>query len=105
MFSGGVSWNREQIQQMLVDQQAYFNLGDGNVTLSQGRAVVQMGSGITPDDILLQANNAGDLTVRLRNSNDTLTLNNDFSIQGWGVSSILQKLAFSDGTVLEIGQP
>jgi len=111
-FSDGVSWNQTQIESLLNggsgggSNGVQFNLGDGHVTLNSGDTVVDMGTGITADNVLLQADGWGNLTVALRgDSSDFLTLNGDLANNSWGVSSNLRELEFSDGSTMNIGQP
>ncbi len=110
-FSDGVSWNQTQIENILSggsggSSGGQFNLGAGHVTLNSSDTVIDMGTGITPDEVLLQADGWGNLTIALRgDSSDYLTLNGDLANNSWGVSSILRQLVFTNGAVLDIGQP
>jgi hypothetical protein len=56
--------------------------------------------------VLFQADAAGDLTVALHDDpSDTITLQGDLSAQWWGVSSLLSRIAFGDGSTVAVGQP
>jgi len=106
-FADGAIWNPDQVKAVLAGQGAggyHFNRGDGSVVLDQSTNTVLLGAGITPDDIILQANQRN-LTVRLRGTSDSFTLLDDLTQNAWGVSSLLSKLQFSDGTSLALGQP
>ncbi len=108
-FSDGVSWNKSQIEDILNGGNGApvlknFGRGDGQITLDDGTSVVQMGAGIDQSDILLQASGS-DLIVRLVGTSDSITVHGDLAAHAWGVSSILQQLKFSDGSVLDIGEP
>jgi Ca2+-binding RTX toxin-like protein len=111
-FADGVSWSRATIEDLLNggsqagSANRTFHLGDGNVTLNSTDAIVQMGPGISASDIILQNPGWGNLTVSIRgDSSDSLTMNGDLSNNSWGVSSLLKQLRFSDGSVMNIGQP
>ena len=106
-FADGAIWNPDQVKSVLAGQDAggyHFNRGDGQVTLGQSTNTVLLGAGITPDDIVLQANQRN-LTVSLRGTSDSFTVLDDLTQNAWGVSSLLSKLQFSDGTSLALGQP
>ncbi|MCP3445817.1 calcium-binding protein [Bradyrhizobium sp. CCGUVB14] len=106
-FADGAIWNPDQVKSVLAGQSAggyHFNRGDGQVTLGQSTNTVLLGAGITPDDIILQANQRN-LTVSLRGTGDSFTILDDLTQNTWGVSSLLSKLQFSDGTSLAVGQP
>jgi Haemolysin-type calcium binding protein related domain len=111
-FSDGVSWNQAQVEAILTggggggsNTGFLFSHGDGQVTLDGSVSTVRMGAGISESDVLLQANGSGDLIVRLRDSNDTITDHHDLSINIWGVSSTVSQINFADGTSMAIGQP
>jgi Ca2+-binding RTX toxin-like protein len=105
-FADGVSWSQAQIQAMLVANNGGFTFtrGDGQVTLDSSVTAVQMAPGIAASDVILQSNGT-DLIVKLRGTNDSITVHNDLTIHAWGVSSLLGQLKFSDGTSLDLGQP
>ncbi|WP_249157470.1 calcium-binding protein [Bradyrhizobium sp. KB893862 SZCCT0404] len=106
-FSDGVIWNPDQVKAVLAGGSGeiyVFNRGDGAVTMDQTVTSVRLGSGISPDDIILQANGR-DLVVKLRGSTDSLTVFGALTANAWGISSTLSTLKFSDGTSLALGQP
>jgi hypothetical protein len=82
--------------------------GDGNasVSLNGGTGVIAFGAGVSAQDVYLQANGYGDLMVQIRNdATDSITIHNDLTDNAWGVSSGISELEFSDGSVLDLGQP
>ena len=106
-FSDGVIWNPDQVKAVLAGGSGnlyVFNRGDGAVTMDQTVASVRLGSDVSPDDIILQANGR-DLVVKLRGTTDSLTVYGALTANAWGVSSTLSSLKFSDGTSLALGQP
>jgi len=106
-FADGAIWNPDQVKAVLTGQGAggyHFNRGDGSAVLDQSTNTVILGAGITPDDLILQANQRN-LTVSLRGTSDSFTVLDDLTQNAWGVSSLLSKLQFSDGTSLALGQP
>ncbi len=106
-FSDGVIWNPDQVKAVLAGGSGdlyVFNRGDGAVTMDQTVASVRLGSDISPDDIILQANGR-DLLVKLRGTTDSLTVYGALTANAWGVTSTLSSLKFSDGTSLALGQP
>jgi hypothetical protein len=109
-FADGVSWTQAQVEDILnagggASHNYLYSRSDGQVTLDGTVHTVQMGPGITRSDILFQTNGSGDLFVALRGTNDLITVHNDLLANGWGVSSTLGEIKFSDGTSLELGQP
>jgi uncharacterized repeat protein (TIGR03803 family) len=85
-----------------------FEKGDGNasVSLNGGTGVIAFGAGVSAEDVYLQANGYGDLIVQIRNdATDSITIHNDLTDNAWGVSSGISELQFSDGSVLNLGQP
>jgi hypothetical protein len=61
---------------------------------------------VSAQDVYLQANSFGDLTVKIRNdATDSITINGDLINNSWGVTSGISQLKFSDGTILNVGQP
>ncbi|WP_316179578.1 calcium-binding protein [Bradyrhizobium sp. SZCCHNRI1009] len=108
-FSDGASWSQAQILDILAgssDANAYpFTAGSGQVTVANTVTTIRMGAGISSSDLYFQANGNGDLTIRFRNSTDVITVPRDLTVQPWGVSSAIIRIAFSDGAVLPVGQP
>ncbi len=84
-----------------------FDKGDGQaqVSLNGGTGTVQMAADIADDDVYLQADNNGDLTIKLRDSSDSITVANDLTQNWYGISSQLTEITFADGTILNIGSP
>ncbi|WP_342724633.1 calcium-binding protein [Bradyrhizobium sp. B097] len=74
-----------------------FGKGDGQaiVTLAGG-GTVKMAEGIAPSDVVLQANQAGDLTIKLLDTGDSITLLRDLNISSQTTS--LATITFADGT-------
>ncbi|WP_420970809.1 calcium-binding protein [Bradyrhizobium sp. B120] len=86
----------------------YFGRGSGaaNLNLYGSVATVQLGAGITAQDVYFQNDASGNLMIKFRgDSADSITLRGDLHHQTWGVSSTIQQLKFSDGSVLGLGQP
>ncbi|WP_316172819.1 MULTISPECIES: calcium-binding protein [unclassified Bradyrhizobium] len=108
-FADGASWSQAQVLDLVSggsDANAYlFNAGSGQVTVANTITTIRMGTGISSSDLYFQANGNGDLTIRFRNSSDVITVPRDLTVQPWGVSSAIIRIAFSDGTVLPVGQP
>ncbi len=84
-----------------------FDKGDGQarVDLNGGTGTLQMASDIAASDVILQADNLGNLTVKLLDTGDSVTFTNDLVQNWWGVSSRLGSIAFADGSSLNLGQP
>ncbi|MGT2440863.1 calcium-binding protein [Bradyrhizobium betae] len=105
VFANGTSWTRSELLYNLSGTGVvFFHPGDGQITLDASVGTVRMDPAIAPGDVLLQASGS-DLIVRLRGTNDTITVRGDLLVNAWGVSSSLRQLIFSDGSVLEIGKP
>ncbi len=111
-FADGVSWSQAQVLQVLQNQQASgaggYVLGHGHGQSSIatiGNSTVQIAAGIPVSDVILQADNLGDLTVRLRDTGDSITFANDLAQNWWGITSQIQQLTFGDGTSVTVGQP
>jgi Ca2+-binding RTX toxin-like protein len=76
-----------------------FDKGDGqaNVTL-HGGGTLRMASDILASDVILQADAAGDLTVRLLDTGDTITFAGALAVNGFGqMYSQLGAISFGDG--------
>ncbi len=90
-----------------------FDKGDGQVIVNVNGgtsngvvATLQMASDIVDDDVVLQADDLGDLTVVLRDDTaDSVTFHGDLNQKYYGVNSVLQQIAFADGTTMAVGQP
>jgi hypothetical protein len=86
----------------------FFNRGSGTPSLYLYGAVgtVAFGAGIAAQDVYFQTDGFGTLTIGIKGDpSDSIHLNNDLTQKSWGLSSIVQQLTFSDGTVLSVGQP
>src|SRR6202022_312867 len=80
--------------------------GDGALTIWPGSSTgtLQFGAGITASDVLLQAN-SNDLFVQFRgDTTDSIWIHGDLTDNGGTVTSSINKLQFSDGTVVNLGQ-
>ncbi|HEX4409019.1 MAG TPA: calcium-binding protein [Xanthobacteraceae bacterium] len=86
----------------------FFDKGDGDavVTLNGGVGIVQMAADISAADVVLQADNSGDLTIALMDdSADSITLDGDLHVNWYGVSSAVSQIDFSDGSSVTVGEP
>ena len=63
-----------------------------------------MGPGISADDIILQANGFGDLTIAFLDSPDSITIPGDLTNQSGVVFSAVSHIEFSDGASMDLGQ-
>ena len=84
----------------------HFDQGDGGATvnLNGGTGVLDIASDVSSGDVLLQADNSGDLTIVLADTGQSITFNHDLTDQSWGVASALQTINFaSNGGQLSIG--
>jgi hypothetical protein len=80
--------------------------GDGALTIWPGSATgtLQFGAGITADDVLLQTDD-NNLVVKFRNdASDSVYVHGDLNDNAGTVTSSINKLQFSDGTVVNLGQ-
>jgi hypothetical protein len=84
-----------------------FDKGDGQaqVNLNGGFGTVQMAADVAASDVILQADAAGDLIVRLRDTTDSITFAGDLVANWWGTSTRVTQIGFADGSTLAIGQP
>jgi hypothetical protein len=73
--------------------------------LNGGTGAIAFGTGIAAQDVYLQSNGFGDLTVGIRgDATDSITVSGDLVNQSGTVTSGLQQLQFSDGSVVNLGQ-
>ena len=80
--------------------------GSASVNLNGGTGAIAFDSSVSAQNVYLQADSKGDLTVKiLGDSTDTITVNGDLTTNSWGVSSAISQLKFSDGSVVNVGQP
>ena len=75
-----------------------FAAGDGAVTINTngGTGSIAMAAGISQGDLALQSDSAGDLTVFVGSTGDSLTIASDLN----GGQSTISQISFSDGTVV-----
>ncbi|MBV9634482.1 MAG: tandem-95 repeat protein, partial [Methylobacteriaceae bacterium] len=82
-----------------------FGKGDGAANVSNvSGGTLQLASGISASDVALQADTAGDLTVALSASGDSITFAHDLAQSTWGVSSRLGQIALADGTIMKLSR-
>ena len=79
-----------------------FDKGDGHATVNMngGIGVLQLASDITASDVLVQADNSGDLTVVLADTGDSITFTHDLNVYyapAGLVSSALSQVNFGNG--------
>ncbi|TLU70679.1 beta strand repeat-containing protein, partial [Lichenicoccus roseus] len=85
-----------------------FDKGDGNalINLDGGTGAITLAADIESSDVVLQADNTGDLTIELLDTGETLTVIDDLtpssSIGAIGVSSSINELHFSDGSKVSL---
>jgi hypothetical protein len=80
--------------------------GDGALTIWPGSATgtLQFGAGITADDVLLQTDD-NNLVVKFRNdASDSIYVHGDLNDNAGTVTSSINQLQFSDGSVVNLGQ-
>jgi Haemolysin-type calcium binding protein related domain len=108
-FADGTVWDRLQIlaRAGMTTNSFSLSVGDGQSEVdlagdAPGSQSLQLGAGIAPDDVLLQADAAGDLTVTLKDGGDSVTFENDLNAGGGFVSSILSQISYADGETTNI---
>jgi hypothetical protein len=83
--------------------------GDGliHTFLNGGTGAISFGANVSAQDVYLQATDSnGDLTVQfIGDTTDKIIVHNDLINNSWGVSSGITQLQFSDGSVVNLGQP
>jgi Ca2+-binding RTX toxin-like protein len=107
-FADGTVWTAQQVQAMLAPTTTnyVFDKGAGHVTFHPGSlTTITLGQDIAASDVALEANSLGDLTVLLRDTGETLTIDSDLSGQSWGIASVVGTLAFGDGTTMPLNRP
>jgi uncharacterized protein YdgA (DUF945 family) len=84
-----------------------FDKGDGQATVNTngGSGTIQMAADVAPGDVILQADSGGDLTVKLLDTGDSLTILNDLSTHWWGIGGPVSQVAFANGTTWNLNQP
>jgi Ca2+-binding RTX toxin-like protein len=85
-----------------------YSVGSGwsDIYLNGGSGEIDFGAGISAQDVYLQADVYSNLILRVRNDpDDIVVVRGDLAKNSWGVSSGVQQLKFSDGTVMDLGQP
>ncbi|MBV9245072.1 MAG: VCBS domain-containing protein, partial [Methylobacteriaceae bacterium] len=119
-FANGTIWDRAQIAAAAgyqanpgnhagplqwTNNTLAFDKGDGNVAIAAlANGTVQLGSDIAPGDVALQADAAGDLTVRILDGGDSITFTNDLTAYWWGVTSQIGQVAFANGLAIPLSR-
>ena len=81
-----------------------YAVGDGaaTVNLNGGVGAINLGAGITADELSYNADATGDLTVAIGNTGDSILINGDL-YNGWnGVASHIQSLSLADGSSVSL---
>jgi hypothetical protein len=107
-FADGTVWTATQVAAMLepLTSNYTFDKGEGHIAIHPGAATtITLGADIAASDVLLQSDSAGDLTVLLRDTGESLTVDGDLSGQSWGIASVIGTLAFGDGTTIALNRP
>ncbi len=82
-----------------------FVIGQGHVTIDGSVGAVIMPPGIAESDVILQADQFGNLTIGLADdAADNVLINSDLKESGEVVISEIGKIIFSDGSVLNLEQ-
>ncbi|HLH89784.1 MAG TPA: calcium-binding protein, partial [Xanthobacteraceae bacterium] len=106
-FADATVWTAAQVQAMLAPSTASyaFDKGEGHLTIHPGMATtITLGADIAASDVALQADSAGDFTIRLRDTGETLTVDADLSGQYWGIASVIGTLVYGDGTSIALNR-
>ena len=85
----------------------YYNAGDGAVTinLNGGPGAIYLGPGIIASELTYAANDsAGDLTINIGNSGDSILIESDL-YSYCGVQSRLSSLVLADGSTISLNNP
>jgi len=104
-FADGTNWSRSYIASQIDETSSgplTLDRGDGSRTIDTPPSTLTIGSGISRGDVILEADNSGDLTVLLEDTGDSITFQGDLSSSN-GLQSVLQTLSFSDGSTETIG--
>ena len=83
----------------------FFDKGDGQATVDMngGVGTLTLGTDIAASDIVIQADNSGDLTVSLRDDpTDSITLTDDLVGSPSGVASALTTIDLGDGSSVNL---
>ena len=83
-----------------------YTTGTGrlDVYLNGGHGIIQFAAGISASDVLVQANNFGDMILKVRGDDaDSIVVHNDIVSNSWGASSAISQLSFADGTTTQLG--
>ena len=80
-----------------------YDQGDGAVTVNPngGSGTISFGPGITASQVTLQADSAGDVTVSVDGTGDSVLIEGDL-YSSWGTRSQLSPLLFADGSTLSL---
>ena len=90
------------------DDTYIFNKGDGADTIydDQGNDTVKFGEGISSDDLIVRRSGYynGDLTISVRGTNDSLTLQSVYQNYGanYNPHNFIENFKFADGTTLTL---
>jgi hypothetical protein len=86
-----------------------YDEGDGNVTVNNnynGAGTINFGSGITAQDVYFQYGSPGALVIQfVGDDTDSIVINDDLTLNSWGLSSSVNEMTFANGTTMAIGQP
>lgn len=83
-----------------------FGRGDGHVTVDMNGAkgTLQLAANIAQADVLMKADDAGNLTVSVRgDADDRITFNGDLVMTGWGVYSRVEQVVYGAGVTAPLG--
>ena len=81
-----------------------YNVGDGALTINPngGAGAVSLGAGITASELSYSADSAGDLTITIGNTGDSILINGEL-YQGWtSEESRIQSLSLADGSTVSL---
>jgi hypothetical protein len=77
-----------------------------DIVLNGGTGVIALAAGIAAQDVYLQSNNFGDLTVKIRSdATDQIVVHGGLVNQAGTVTSAVGQLQFSDGSSVNLAQP
>jgi hypothetical protein len=85
-----------------------FGRGGGQVGLhlTPTTTQIRMASDITRSDVFLQVDGSGSLTIKLRGSDDALTISGDLAQTSAGITSLVSSITFDDGSpAIDLTQP
>nr|WP_294523780.1 putative Ig domain-containing protein [uncultured Rhodopila sp.] len=84
-----------------------YGLGDGSAIIQPGSGsnVLSFGSGITASMLSYAANAAGDLTITVGNSGDSVTIEGNFAVQNGLVTSAVSSITLANGSSVLAAPP